>query len=118
MITRVLASKRVLINSGLALFVFGLFVYSRQDVQDQERASFRMPDPLDHSHRNEPEFNSVQQEVADSTEEKFSNQPLNKEHVSIDDNINSQAIGGADKDGMIMNITMLMSLLFFPISNI
>ena len=104
MITRVLASKRVLINSGLALFVFGLFVYSRQDVQDQERASFRMPDPLEHSHRNEPEFNSVQQEVADSTEEKFSNQPLNKEHVSIDDNVNSQAIGGAKKDGMIMNI--------------
>ena len=56
----------------------------------------------------------MQQEVADSTEEKFSNQPLNKEHVSIGDNVNSQAIGGADKDGMIMNILLLMSLLFFP----
>lgn len=110
MITRVLASKRVLINSGLALFVFGLFVYSRQDVQDQERASFRMPDPLEHSHRNEPEFNSVQQEVADSTEEKFSNQPLNKEHVSIDDNINSQAIGGADKDDGMPDIWVTMGL--------
>ena len=104
MINRVLASKRVLINSGLALFVFGLFVYSRQDVQDQERASFRMPNPLEHFNRNEQEFNSVQQRVADSSEEKFSNQPLNKEHVSIDDNLDSHAIGGADKDGMIMNI--------------
>ena len=73
-------------------------------MQDQERASFPMPNPLEHLNRNGQEFNSVQQRVVDSSEEKFSNQPLNKEHVSIDDNLDSHAIGGADKDGMIMNI--------------